>query len=518
MSKRWIMKPTALALAITVALSGCATVNKTLSDNSEKMACGIGAVAGGVIVGGLVAIGGGSTDQILIGVATGGLAGCAAVYFYKKRVDRLEAVAKQQGLDAQINEIKMVDASGKTEAVGVQAQVQLEEMFPSGSSKLTVDGTNKLSALAKEFAAERVKARTGSTAGKDEKVALPTKVLVVGHTDSTGSADLNQRLSEERARAVAGILASAGIQKSDIYFQGAGSSRPVADNTSTAGRAKNRRVEFVEVTNEAILVQRVNEERSNSKYLSQGTATENKVKVASAPAKSQSKPSVKPQPPVAAPKTPGQVAKAPELPATPSQPFVVALNGKGGIDFGGVRVNSTESVLASSIAPKTPTFSIISPAYASAPVSSCIGDMPRTEGEVKNLATGKALKDFSTTEFFPGLNGRVWASKLNGHVATVGPVGVLRDNAKVAVEPNMQFISNYAGANKKQTPLYKSVANTYEGETQVLYRVFALDTKNAPVSCMDLVFDKRAGTAVAGEIYYPNEGDAYVAQFKPSIR
>ena len=122
---------------------------------------------------------------------------------------------------------------------------------------------------------------------------------------------------------------------------------------------------------------------------------------------------------------------------------MVALNGKGGIDFGGVRVNSTESVLASSIAPKTPTFSIISPAYASAPVSSCIGDMPRTEGEVKNLATGKALKDFSTTEFFPGLNGRVWASKLNGHVATVGPVGVLRDNAKVAVEPNMQFISNY---------------------------------------------------------------------------
>lgn len=518
MSKRWIMKPTALALAITVALSGCATVNKTLSENSEKMACGIGAVAGGVLVGGLVAIGGGSTDQILIGVGTGGLAGCAAVYFYKKRVDRLQAVAKQQGLDAQINEIKMVDASGKTEAVGVQAQVQLEEMFPSGSSKLTADGTNKLSALAKEFAAERVKAQTGSTAGKDEKVAPPTKVLVVGHTDSTGSADLNQRLSEERARAVAGILASAGIQKSDIYFQGAGSSRPVADNTSTAGRAKNRRVEFVEVTNEAILVQRVNEERSNSKYLSQGTATESKVKVASAPAKSQSKPSVKPQPPVAAPKTPGQVAKAPELPATPSQPVVVALNGKGGIDFGGVRVSSTESVLASSIAPKTPTFSIITPAYASAPVSSCLGDMPRTDGEVKNLATGKTLKDYSTTQFFPGLNGRVWASKLNGHVATVGPVGVLRDNAQVAVEPNMQFISNYAATNKKQSPLYKSVANTYEGETQVLYRVFALDTKNAPVSCMDLVFDKRAGTAVAGEIYYPNQGDAYVAQFKPSIR
>ncbi|MNT38427.1 hypothetical protein D3C72_1746170 [compost metagenome] len=142
--------------------------------------------------------------------------------------------------------------------------------------------------------------------------------------------------------------------------------------------------------------------------------------------------------------------------------------------------------------------------------------MPRIDGEVKNLATGATLKDFETNDFFPGLNGQVWGAKVNGHVATVGPVGILRDNAKVAVAPKMQFISNYA-TSAKQSPLFTSVANTYEGETQVLYRVFAIDQKNAPVSCMDIVFDKRAGSAVAGEIYYPKKGDAYVAQFKPQL-
>ena len=66
--------------------------------------------------------------------------------------------------------------------------------------------------------------------------------------------------------------------------------------------------------------------------------------------------------------------------------------------------------------------------------------------------------------------------------------------------------------------IYQAVANTYEGETQVLYRVFAVDQKKSPVSCMDIVFDKRAGNAVAGEIYYPKQGDAYVAQFQPIRR
>ncbi|MCY1499617.1 type VI secretion system peptidoglycan-associated domain protein [compost metagenome] len=507
-----IMRPTALAVAVAVAvgLSGCATIDRTIGDNSSGFACGVGAVAGAVLVGGIVAAAGGDSGQIAGGVAAGSALGCAAGYFYKQRVDRLKAVAAQEGLEAQVREIELVDAStGKKESVGVEAQVQLQEMFPSGSSSLTAEGHRKLSVLAQEFARERSKVDPG----KPSK-----KVLVVGHTDSTGSAELNQRLSEARARAVGDILAAVGIPKQDIYYQGAGASRPVADNTSEDGRAKNRRVEFVEVENEQVLVKRVRDERSNSKYLAHGTATKPKVKPV-ASGSSKVAPSTKPAPStpvmVETP-SPGSSDKAPALPATPLEPVIVELDGKGGIDFGGLAVTSTQSSLASNIAPKSSTFSLISPAYASAPITSCVGDLPRIDGEVKNLATGATLKDFETNDFFPGLNGQVWGAKVNGHVATVGPVGILRDNAQVAVAPKMQFISNYA-TSAKQSPLFTSVANTYEGETQVLYRVFAIDQKNAPVSCMDIVFDKRAGSAVAGEIYYPKKGDAYVAQFKPQL-
>lgn len=498
------MRPTALAAAVAVGLSGCAAIDKSIGDNSDGFACGVGAAAGALLVGGIVAAAGGSSGQIAGGVAAGGALGCAAGYAYKQRVDRLKAVATQEGLQAQVREIELVDASsGKKASVGLEAQVQMQEMFPSGSATLTADGRRKLSALAQAFASDRAKPEPGKPA---------KKVLVVGHSDSTGGAELNQRLSEQRARAVGDILASAGIPKQDIYYQGAGASRPLADNTSESGRAQNRRVEFVEVDNEQVLAKRVRDERSNAKYLAHGTASQPKVK----PASTSKKTTAVAKTPAPAP-APGNNDKAPTLPSQPAAAVIVQLDSKGSIDFGGQPVTSTQSSLAANIAPKSSTFSVISSAYASAPVTSCVGDLPRVEGEVKNLATGATLKDFRTTDFFPGLNGQVWGGKVNGHVATVGPVGILRDNAQVAVAPKMQFISNFASANKKQSPVYKSVANTYEGETQILYRVFAIDQKNTPVSCMDIVFDKRAGSAVAGEIYYPKQNDAYVAQFKPQL-
>lgn len=503
-----IMRPAALAVAIAMGLSGCATIDQTLGGNSSEFACGVGAVAGAVLVGGIVAASGGNSKSIAQGAAAGGAIGCASVYFYKQRVDRLKEVAAQQGLEAQVREIELVDpGTGKKQAVGIEAQVQVQEMFPSGSSTLTAEGHRKLTALALEFARSR---------GASEPGKAPKKVLVVGHTDATGGAELNQRLSEARARAVGDILAAAGIAKQDIYFQGAGASRPVADNSTVEGRLQNRRVEFVEVENEAVLVKRVRDERSNTKYLAHGTVTSAKP-AAPATAVGKSQPATQPKSGTAA-STNERKARSPVPPSVQSEATVVRLDGKGSIDFGGSPVTSTQSAIAASVAPKQPTFALISSAYASAPVTSCLGDMPRVEGEVKNLETGTTLKDFSTKDFFPGLNGQVWASRVNGHVATVGPVGVLRDSAQVAVAPNMQFISNYASSAKQQSPLYKAVANTYEGETQVLYRVFAIDQGSSPVSCMDIVFDKRAGSAVAGEIYYPNKGDAYVAQFKPQLR
>jgi OOP family OmpA-OmpF porin len=68
-------------------------------------------------------------------------------------------------------------------------------------------------------------------------------VIAVGHTDSTGNAALNQKLSVARAEAVKNFLTSKGIEKNRVYTEGKGSSQPVADNKTAEGRAKNRRVE-----------------------------------------------------------------------------------------------------------------------------------------------------------------------------------------------------------------------------------------------------------------------------------
>jgi OmpA-OmpF porin, OOP family len=67
---------------------------------------------------------------------------------------------------------------------------------------------------------------------------------VVGHTDDVGSREKNIALSEARARAVKDYLVSKGIPAGDIVSSGAGPDRPIADNGTQEGRAKNRRIEF----------------------------------------------------------------------------------------------------------------------------------------------------------------------------------------------------------------------------------------------------------------------------------
>ncbi|MBD7920512.1 OmpA family lipoprotein [Xanthomonas sp. GW] len=71
-----------------------------------------------------------------------------------------------------------------------------------------------------------------------------TMIEVVGHTDSIGSDAVNQRLSEQRAASVAAYLTAQGVQRERIETLGAGKKYPIADNSTEAGRAQNRRVEI----------------------------------------------------------------------------------------------------------------------------------------------------------------------------------------------------------------------------------------------------------------------------------
>ena len=86
------------------------------------------------------------------------------------------------------------------------------------------------------------KAKLDDLAGKVKDINLEV-VIAVGHTDSTGAASYNQKLSVRRAEAVKAYLVSKGIESNRIYTEGKGLTQPVADNKTREGRAKNRRVE-----------------------------------------------------------------------------------------------------------------------------------------------------------------------------------------------------------------------------------------------------------------------------------
>jgi len=80
-------------------------------------------------------------------------------------------------------------------------------------------------------------------AGKITGNARVTDVKIVGHTDSTGAEAYNQQLSVRRATTVRDYLASKGVDTGLMSVSGMGESAPIADNTTSAGRAQNRRVE-----------------------------------------------------------------------------------------------------------------------------------------------------------------------------------------------------------------------------------------------------------------------------------
>ncbi len=70
------------------------------------------------------------------------------------------------------------------------------------------------------------------------------KLSIEGHTDNTGKADINKKLSQKRADAIAAYLTKKGIAANRLTATGYGNEKPVADNKTTAGKAKNRRVEL----------------------------------------------------------------------------------------------------------------------------------------------------------------------------------------------------------------------------------------------------------------------------------
>ena len=87
------------------------------------------------------------------------------------------------------------------------------------------------------------RAKLDDLIGKIKGINLEV-IIAVGHTDAIGSVKYNQKLSVKRSESVKAYLVSKGIEKNRVYTEGKGKSQPVADNKTSEGRAKNRRVEI----------------------------------------------------------------------------------------------------------------------------------------------------------------------------------------------------------------------------------------------------------------------------------
>ena len=113
---------------------------------------------------------------------------------------------------------------------------------PIAAAKVTLNA-DALFDFDKSVLKPAAKASLDSLAGKVKSLTLEV-IVAVGHTDSIGTDAYNQKLSIRRAESVKKYLVSQGIEARRIYVEGKGESQPVADNKTTEGRAKNRRVQI----------------------------------------------------------------------------------------------------------------------------------------------------------------------------------------------------------------------------------------------------------------------------------
>lgn len=492
------IKQSLIAAAVALAVAGCATMNNVGEQYGRTaVGCVGGAVLGGVI--GALAKG---KDGAVKGAAIGLVAGCAAGHLWDEREKELQQLAKDEQMRIQIERVyaqqgealrnQPVNAQApvveaKPESVGLVAQVEDSAMFASGSAMLTPDGQRQLEKLAGILVKARQKEGTQNS-----------PVLVIGHTDATGSAQYNQTLSEQRAQTVVELLAARGIAREQLFYQGAGEGRPVASNDTNAGRSANRRVELVELKDEQVLAARIRAEQQNARYL-QHSSVQNQASVAA------------PAAPAAAPSQPEPVA--PAAPATEQASAPANHGPTAKIDFGGQP--ATQWPLSAAFIPDySGGFGLISSVVADAPLVSCAEDAPRVIGEVKSLAGKSMVSDYSTAEFLPGMNGKVWASKVNGHVVYVNPLAILEEGATVAQHPKIALTENYAQGARGITGTYDAVATTYKGKNNLLMRVF-LEGQDAPLQCVDLLLPYGGVTAQQGALYYDDGGQEMVAGYLP---
>ena len=210
------MKKIVLATCAAVyVLAGCADMTESQKSTATTtgIGAGVGALAG-------AAIGSATGHRAGTGAAVGALAGAAGGYLWSQRMEnqkrQMEAATRGTGVavtQTQNNELKLAIPS--------------DISFDVGRSVIKPNFSPILDQFAQGL-------RNNPNA----------EVRIIGHTDSTGTDAINDPLSIQRAAATRDYLVSRGVSPTAFKIDGRGSREPVADNSTPAGRAQNRRVEI----------------------------------------------------------------------------------------------------------------------------------------------------------------------------------------------------------------------------------------------------------------------------------
>ena len=208
-----------LLLSVAIIFAGCNT-------SGTVRGTGIGAGAGAGVGAGIGALIGGKKGAAIgagVGAAVGGGAGALIGAKMDKQKKELEAIQGAQ-----------VESTNDGQAIKVTFDSGI--LFATNSSALNAASQTSLT----QFAASL-------------RTYPDTYVEIYGHTDSTGSDKINIPLSNDRANSVEKFLERQGVGASRMASAGFGSSQPVADNGTAAGRQLNRRVEVFILPNEKMI-------------------------------------------------------------------------------------------------------------------------------------------------------------------------------------------------------------------------------------------------------------------------
>lgn len=217
----------AIALA-TVLMTGCSAFqNMSTTGKGATIGGGGGAVAGAGI-GALAGGGKGAAIGTLVGAGVG--AGVGALI--GKRMDKQKAqLQKIEGA-----QVETVVDENNYQAIKVTFTDKI--LFATGKSELSDASRSSLKRFAQSL-----------------EQSPDTDVAIYGHTDNTGSRAINQKLSDERAQAVANYLIGQKISPSRLSTKGLAYDSPVASNATEEGRSQNRRVEILITANDAMIQQ-----------------------------------------------------------------------------------------------------------------------------------------------------------------------------------------------------------------------------------------------------------------------